>query len=232
MSILFITHDLGVVANIADEIVVLYRGRVMERGPTPELLRHPQHPYLKALLRAVPRLHTDRATGSSGLREAKMDGSLALDRSDEEERTGRTPGGAAAGGRGPAQDLPRPPLRPARRRARGDHRRRRCLVRRSAAARASPWSARAARGKTTVSKLIMRAAEGRHGPHHVLRSAIGRSTSCALDESRAARVPPPHPVHLPGPVRLAQPAHDGARHRGRAARHPRHRHAGPSGSSG
>ncbi len=93
MSILFITHDLGVVASMADEIVVLYRGREMERGPTPELLRHPQHPYLKALLRAVPRLHTDRSVRLEGLREATMDGSLALDRSDEEERTGRTPGG-------------------------------------------------------------------------------------------------------------------------------------------
>jgi peptide/nickel transport system ATP-binding protein len=60
MSVLFITHDLGVVANMADEIVVLHRGRVMERGPAEDLLREPRHPYLKALLRAVPRLHTDR----------------------------------------------------------------------------------------------------------------------------------------------------------------------------
>ncbi len=59
MSILFISHDLGVVANIADEIVVLYRGRVMERGTCAELLERPQHPYLRALLHAVPRLHTD-----------------------------------------------------------------------------------------------------------------------------------------------------------------------------
>ena len=58
MSILFISHDLGVVANIADEIVVLYRGRVMERGTCAEILERPEHPYLRALLHAVPRLHT------------------------------------------------------------------------------------------------------------------------------------------------------------------------------
>jgi peptide/nickel transport system ATP-binding protein len=58
MAILFISHDLGVVANIADEIVVMYRGRVMERGPCAELLTEPRHPYLQALLGAVPRLST------------------------------------------------------------------------------------------------------------------------------------------------------------------------------
>jgi peptide/nickel transport system ATP-binding protein len=58
IAILFITHDLGVVANIADAMVVLYRGRVMERGPTRALLSHPRHSYLQGLLRAVPRLHT------------------------------------------------------------------------------------------------------------------------------------------------------------------------------
>ncbi len=68
MSVLFITHDLGVVANIADEVVVLYRGRVVERGPARELLTDPQHPYLKGLIGAVPRLSTDRSVRLKGLR--------------------------------------------------------------------------------------------------------------------------------------------------------------------
>ena len=55
MAVLLITHDLGVVANLAEEVVVLYRGRVMEAGPRDEIFAHPRHPYLKALLRAVPR---------------------------------------------------------------------------------------------------------------------------------------------------------------------------------
>lgn len=56
MSVLLITHDLGVVATVADEMTVLYRGEVMEQGPARELLRNPAHPYLKALLAAGPSL--------------------------------------------------------------------------------------------------------------------------------------------------------------------------------
>ena len=53
MALLMITHDLGVVANVADEVVVLYHGKVMESGTLDDIFRHPTHPYLKALLRAV-----------------------------------------------------------------------------------------------------------------------------------------------------------------------------------
>jgi oligopeptide/dipeptide ABC transporter ATP-binding protein len=56
LSLLFITHDLGVVAQIADRIIVLYAGRIVEDGPTMEVLRHPRHPYTEGLLRAAPRL--------------------------------------------------------------------------------------------------------------------------------------------------------------------------------
>ena len=55
MAVLLITHDLGIVANIADEVVVLYHGRVMEAGMLEDVFRRAEHPYLKALLRAVPR---------------------------------------------------------------------------------------------------------------------------------------------------------------------------------
>ena len=55
MSVLIITHDLGVVANVADEVVVMYHGKVMERGNVAEIYKAPRHPYLKALLNAVPR---------------------------------------------------------------------------------------------------------------------------------------------------------------------------------
>ncbi len=55
MAVLMITHDLGVVANIAKEVVVMYHGEVMERGNLREIYDNPQHPYLKALLGAVPR---------------------------------------------------------------------------------------------------------------------------------------------------------------------------------
>lgn len=55
MSVLLITHDLGVVANVADDVVVMYRGRIMEAGSREDIFRNPQHPYLQALMRAVPR---------------------------------------------------------------------------------------------------------------------------------------------------------------------------------
>jgi peptide/nickel transport system ATP-binding protein len=61
MAVLLITHDLGVVANLADEVVVLYRGRVMESGPVQDIYRAPGHPYLQALMRAVP--HFDMKEG-------------------------------------------------------------------------------------------------------------------------------------------------------------------------
>ncbi len=55
MALLMITHDLGVVANMADDVVVMYRGKVVESGGLEDIFRDPQHPYLKALLHAVPR---------------------------------------------------------------------------------------------------------------------------------------------------------------------------------
>jgi len=72
MAILFITHDLGVVANLADEIVVMYRGRVMEAGPARALLTAPEHPYLKALMHAVPRLETAPDERLTPLREVRV----------------------------------------------------------------------------------------------------------------------------------------------------------------
>ena len=56
MSILFITHDLGVVAELCDRVVVMYAGRIVEQGPTAELLNDPLHPYTEALLRSTPRV--------------------------------------------------------------------------------------------------------------------------------------------------------------------------------
>ena len=55
MAVLLITHDLGVVANVAEEIVVMYHGEIMESGTLDDIFRRAQHPYLHALLRAVPR---------------------------------------------------------------------------------------------------------------------------------------------------------------------------------
>ncbi|MFC4778222.1 ABC transporter ATP-binding protein [Paenibacillus sp. GCM10023252] len=55
-SILFITHDLGVVAEMADHVVVMYAGKVVEEAPVKELFRHPKHPYTQGLMKAKPML--------------------------------------------------------------------------------------------------------------------------------------------------------------------------------
>lgn len=60
-SILLITHDLGVVANMADRVVVIYHGKIMEAGSLQEIFENPHHPYLKALMAAVP--HFDMKPG-------------------------------------------------------------------------------------------------------------------------------------------------------------------------
>ena len=56
MSIILITHDLGVVADMAQNMLVMYGGEVVEYGPTKELFLHPRHPYTEGLLRSIPRL--------------------------------------------------------------------------------------------------------------------------------------------------------------------------------
>jgi len=59
MAILFITHDLGVIAEIADDVVVMYRGKVVEQGDVLSVYKNPQHPYTKGLLSCRPRLDTE-----------------------------------------------------------------------------------------------------------------------------------------------------------------------------
>lgn len=56
MTIMYITHDLGVIAQIADEVCVMYLGKVVERAPVDALFYDPKHPYTKALLRSIPRI--------------------------------------------------------------------------------------------------------------------------------------------------------------------------------
>jgi oligopeptide transport system ATP-binding protein len=64
MAIIWITHDLGVIAGIADRVMVMYGGQVAEQGPVREVFTNPAHPYTRALLQTMPKLH--------GVREAKL----------------------------------------------------------------------------------------------------------------------------------------------------------------
>lgn len=61
-SVLFITHDLGVVAQICDRVAVMYAGKIVESAAAAELFSHPKHPYTQGLLQAVPRLDMEKET--------------------------------------------------------------------------------------------------------------------------------------------------------------------------
>jgi oligopeptide/dipeptide ABC transporter ATP-binding protein len=60
MAIVLITHDLGVIAEMADEVVVMYLGRVVEQGPVEQIFRAPRHPYTQGLLRSIPSIRGSR----------------------------------------------------------------------------------------------------------------------------------------------------------------------------
>ena len=72
MAMMIITHDLGIVANMADEVVVMYHGKLMESGTLQDVFRDPRHPYLKALMRAVPRFNMEPGERLTPIREIKV----------------------------------------------------------------------------------------------------------------------------------------------------------------
>ena len=116
MAVVWVTHDLGVVARIVDQVVVMYAGRVVEKGPTRQLFARPSHPYTLALLGSLPHrgtLHRQPLTqiGGSPPDPARLDGgcpfrsrcAFAFDRcaSEEPPLLDRGPGVAAACWKGP-----------------------------------------------------------------------------------------------------------------------------------
>jgi peptide/nickel transport system ATP-binding protein/oligopeptide transport system ATP-binding protein len=62
LAVLLITHDLGVVAEVADRVAVMYTGRIVEESPVEELFTQPKHPYTEGLLRSVPKLTSEHVT--------------------------------------------------------------------------------------------------------------------------------------------------------------------------
>jgi peptide/nickel transport system ATP-binding protein len=59
MAIILITHDLGVVAEVADDVAVMYAGKVVEYGPVRDIFKNPKHPYTRGLLNSIPTLSKD-----------------------------------------------------------------------------------------------------------------------------------------------------------------------------
>ena len=59
-SIIFITHDLGVVAEVADDVIIMYAGKVVERGSVLRIFEEPAHPYTQGLMRSIPSIDSER----------------------------------------------------------------------------------------------------------------------------------------------------------------------------
>jgi peptide/nickel transport system ATP-binding protein len=96
MAMLMITHDLGVVANVAEEVVVMYRGKVVESGGIDDIFRRAEHPYLKALLHAVPRFGMGDEERLVPIREIKAStGHLLADKKAVEKASGYDPAAPA-----------------------------------------------------------------------------------------------------------------------------------------
>ena len=91
MAMLLITHDLGVVANAADEVFVLYQGEIMESGTVDDILRRPKHTYLKGLMAAIP--HFDMKPGErlKALREVAVNAENIMDSPKPKHRNGCPP---------------------------------------------------------------------------------------------------------------------------------------------
>ncbi len=71
MSVMFITHDFGVVAEIADSVVVMEKGKLVEQGPAAKVLKHPEHPYTQRLIAAVPSFHVEDTLPNGGGKSGK-----------------------------------------------------------------------------------------------------------------------------------------------------------------
>lgn len=73
MAILLVTHDLGIIAEMCDEVAVMYLGKIVEQGPVREIFSNPKHPYTKGLMRSMPRLG-----GNKSQRLESIEGSVPL----------------------------------------------------------------------------------------------------------------------------------------------------------
>jgi peptide/nickel transport system ATP-binding protein len=248
MAIMLITHAMGVVAETAQRVVVMYAGKVIEEAPVEQLFANPRHPYTQGLIRSIPRIDT-AATRKERLEAIPGVVPNLLNPPPGCRFAPRCLLCNAEMPRGGAAPVQRRPWTPCRLRARP---RTNWWPRndRAAAARQRPdqeffrWRrlSRARRGRRSCGRscqLRDRAGrDARAGRRIRLRQVDHRPLHPAADRAdlgrnlvRGARrhrprcrcvqlALPRHADHLPGPVRLAQPAHDRRRDHRRGAHHP------------
>ena len=253
-AIILITHDLGVVAELADEVVVMYSGRIVERAPVQRLFDHPQHPYTIGLLGSIPSLHLEQErlhaidgqvptpmTRVQGCRFAprcpfavakcrEEDPPLLAMGEGQEAACWRAPldelvqlPASGAGGDGmsaasadaaargkPGQAFPDPPAHvrpPDRRGARGGRRELRAARRRH----------HGAGGRIGLRQVHRRPAGAAPAGRHLGQGLVRRRGPDGAVAAGAARQAARAADDLPGPVFVAQSAHDGGADAGRAA---------------
>ena len=219
MAVLLITHDLGVVANMAEEVVVAHHGKVVEAGTLNDIFSHPTHPYLKALLQAVP--HFDMKPGErlKPIREIvtpmeRLSGSPLIDRSDgtllEVRHLSKS-----FGMRKHMKWLSRgqDPVVMALNDVSFTVERGECL---------GLVGEFGLRQDNRLQGDHAGSADGRRRDHLPRPRPADRPAEARPQADGAG--PAQDSVHLPGPLLLAEPAHDDRRRARRAVRHPRHRH--------
>ena len=210
MAMLLITHDLGIVANMADEVVVMYHGKVVESGTVEDIFRDPRHPYLKALMRAVPRFNMAPGERLTPIREVHASTDHLM------SGRGRQPEQKSVGGE---------PLLEVRN-----------LVKRFETRKTSLLGRKLAGEVRAVDDVSFHVDAGRMpgpGRRVRLRQDHHREDAAALGHARqrrdrvqrprhagatcwrcrgdgAVRLPAQGAVRVPGSVQLAQPAHDRA----------------------
>ena len=238
MAVMFITHDMGVVAEVADRVVVMYRGEKVEEGAAEPIFKAPAHPYTRALLAAVPKLGALRdedaprkfpvlameVPAPPGEAPALPPSPGSSTRQDRRRRVSRRPAGNGARGRAPDAALLRVRGLTTRFDVKsgffGRVRRRVHAVEQVsfdlAAGETLALVGESGCGKSTTGRSLLRLVDIAGGSIEFAGRDIAK-----LPRRRAAAGAPRHPDDLPGSVRIARPAAHRRLLDRRAAVHPR-----------